>query len=59
MLHATLETRSSVMMRVFSKIEDFRHVFQTFNISSRNSLTDLKNVLQFKICGVKMLSGLN
>jgi len=58
MLKPTLETRSSVMMRVFNRTEDFQHVFRTLSTSSRNLLTDLKNVLEFKIGGVKMLSGL-
>lgn len=59
MLHATFETRSSVMMRVFNRTEEFLHVFRTLSTPSRNSLTDLKNVLDFKISGTKMLSGLN
>jgi hypothetical protein len=58
-LHATLETRSSVMMCVFSRNEDFQNVFRTLSTSSRNTLTDLKNVLDFKIGVVKMLSGLD
>lgn len=58
-LHATLETRSSVTMRVFSNTEDFQHVFRKLSTSSRNSLTDLKNVLELKIGDAKMLPGLN
>jgi hypothetical protein len=58
-LHATLETRSSVMMRVFSRTEDFQHVFRKISTSSRSPLTNLKNVLEFKIDGVKMLSELH